>query len=161
MLGICGIREAVMPGLYESSDVIGTLTKAASEETGLPQSVKVIAGAGDNAAAAIGTGTVARANAIFRLVHQEQCSFHRINFRWTTITRFIPLRMPTVNIISWAVCLVPHRAINGGLRRYLERRIMRVVKRTYKTLVKIMSSFCLILWASALLIIIRMCEEHL
>ena len=106
MLGICGIREAVMPGLYESSDVIGTLTKAASEETGLPQSVKVIAGAGDNAAAAIGTGTVARANAIFRLVHQEQCSFHRINFRWTTITRFIPLRMPTVNIISWAVCLV-------------------------------------------------------
>ena len=60
MLGICGIREAVMPGLYESSDVIGTLTKAASEETGLPQSVKVIAGAGDNAAAAIGTGTVGK-----------------------------------------------------------------------------------------------------
>lgn len=60
MLGICGIREAVMPGLYESSDVIGTLTKAASEETGLPQSVKVIAGAGDMLPLQIGTGTVGK-----------------------------------------------------------------------------------------------------
>ncbi len=58
MLDICGIDESVMPKLFESSDVVGTVTENASEETGLPVSVKVIAGAGDNAAAAIGTGTV-------------------------------------------------------------------------------------------------------
>ncbi len=58
MLDICKISEDVMPKLYESSDVVGTLTAKAAEETGLPQSVKVIAGAGDNAAAAIGTGTI-------------------------------------------------------------------------------------------------------
>ena len=58
MLDICGIDEDVMPVLYESSDVVGTLTKEAAEETGLHIQVKVIAGAGDNAAAAIGTGTV-------------------------------------------------------------------------------------------------------
>lgn len=58
MLEICGIDESVMPMLYESYEVIGTLTQKAAEEIGLSQSIRVIAGAGDNAAAAIGTGTV-------------------------------------------------------------------------------------------------------
>lgn len=59
MLDICGIREEQLAKIYESYDVVGTLTSAAAEELGLPNSVKVIAGAGDNAAAAVGTGTVA------------------------------------------------------------------------------------------------------
>lgn len=54
MLDICGVTEAQMPALFESFDVIGTVTA----DVGLPSSVKVVAGAGDNAAAAIGTGTV-------------------------------------------------------------------------------------------------------
>jgi len=54
MLGICGIDESVMPQLFESFEVIG----AVKAEVGLPESVKVVAGAGDNAAAAVGTGTV-------------------------------------------------------------------------------------------------------
>lgn len=58
MLGICGISKSVLPKLFESSDVIGTITENASKETGLLTSTKVIAGAGDNAAAAIGTGTI-------------------------------------------------------------------------------------------------------
>lgn len=58
MLDICGIDESVMPSLYESSDVVGTLSETAAKEMGLPQTVRIIAGAGDNAAAAIGTGTV-------------------------------------------------------------------------------------------------------
>ncbi|MDO5387554.1 MAG: FGGY-family carbohydrate kinase, partial [Pseudomonadota bacterium] len=39
-------------------EVIGTLTTEAAKELGLSTGVKVIAGAGDNAAAAIGTGTI-------------------------------------------------------------------------------------------------------
>ncbi len=58
MLSICGISMDQMPRLYESYDVVGTLTKKAADELGLPETVKVVAGAGDNAAAAIGTGTV-------------------------------------------------------------------------------------------------------
>lgn len=58
MLDICGISEDVMPKLFESYETVGTLKKDVAEELGLPETVKVAAGAGDNAAAAIGTGTV-------------------------------------------------------------------------------------------------------
>ena len=58
MLDICGITKAQLPTLYESYEVVGTLRPGIAEELGLPKSVKVIAGAGDNAAAAVGTGTV-------------------------------------------------------------------------------------------------------
>ena len=58
MLEICGITEEQLPKLYESWEVVGTLKKELAEDLGLPESVKVIAGAGDNAAAAVGTATV-------------------------------------------------------------------------------------------------------
>lgn len=58
MLEICGITEAQLPKLYESYEVVGTLKPETAKELGLSESVKVIAGAGDNAAAAVGTGTV-------------------------------------------------------------------------------------------------------
>ena len=58
MLEICGVSKAQMPGLYESWQVIGTLRPEIAEELGLPETVKVVAGAGDNAAAAVGTGIV-------------------------------------------------------------------------------------------------------
>ena len=58
MLDICGIREEQLPKLYESYEVVGNLKPEIAEELGLSTDVKVIAGAGDNAAAAVGTGTV-------------------------------------------------------------------------------------------------------
>ena len=58
MCGICGVREAQLPKLYESWQTVGTLTADAAKALGLRQSVLVCAGAGDNAAAAVGTGTV-------------------------------------------------------------------------------------------------------
>ena len=58
MMDICGVTEAQLPKLYESYDVVGTLKPEIAAKLGLSQNVKVIAGAGDNAAAAIGTGTV-------------------------------------------------------------------------------------------------------
>ena len=58
MMEICGVREEQLAGIYESADVVGTLKPEVAKELGLPESVKVIAGAGDNAAAAVGTGTV-------------------------------------------------------------------------------------------------------
>ena len=58
MIEICGIRESLLPKLYESYEAVGTLKPEIAEELGLPKGVRVIAGAGDNAAAAVGTGTV-------------------------------------------------------------------------------------------------------
>ncbi|BFL46008.1 xylulokinase [Lactonifactor longoviformis] len=58
MLNICGIREEQMPRLYESYETVGTLKREVAEELGLPENCKIAAGAGDNAAAAVGTGTV-------------------------------------------------------------------------------------------------------
>lgn len=59
MLEICRVSEKQLPTLYESYQVIGNLKKEFADEFGLNSDVKVIIGAGDNAAAAIGTGTVA------------------------------------------------------------------------------------------------------
>ncbi len=58
MLDICSIKESQMPSLFESYEVVGTLKSDVAELLGLPGTVKVVAGAGDNAAAAVGTGTV-------------------------------------------------------------------------------------------------------
>ena len=58
MLEICSITKGQLPILFESYEVVGTLKKEIAKEIGLREEVKIIAGAGDNAAAAIGTGTV-------------------------------------------------------------------------------------------------------
>ncbi len=58
MLDLCGIAEQQMPQLFESFAPIGTVTPEIAAQLGLPASVVVCAGAGDNAAAAVGTGVV-------------------------------------------------------------------------------------------------------
>ena len=58
MLAICGVSEAQMPRLFESYDCIGTVKPDVAKALGLPAGVRVAAGAGDNAAAAVGTGVV-------------------------------------------------------------------------------------------------------
>ena len=58
MMEICGMTESQLPKLYESYEVVGTLKPELAKATGLPEHVKIAAGAGDNAAAAVGTGTV-------------------------------------------------------------------------------------------------------
>lgn len=58
MLEICGITVPQMPKLFESYDVVGTILPDIALQLGLTPDTKIVAGAGDNAAAAIGTGTV-------------------------------------------------------------------------------------------------------
>lgn len=58
MMDVCGITEEQLPHIYESYEVVGMLKEELSKEFGLNKDVKVVAGAGDNAAAAVGTGTV-------------------------------------------------------------------------------------------------------
>lgn len=58
MCEICGVDESMLPKLYESYEVTGTVKPEIAKELGFTDNVKVCAGAGDNAAAAVGTGVV-------------------------------------------------------------------------------------------------------
>ena len=58
MCDICGITEEKLPRLYESYEKIGTLKRDIAAELGIANEVVIAAGGGDNAASAVGTGTV-------------------------------------------------------------------------------------------------------
>ena len=58
MMEICDVKESQLAKIYESYEAVGTLKADVAAELGLSTDVKIVAGAGDNAAAAVGTGTV-------------------------------------------------------------------------------------------------------
>ncbi len=58
MIRICGIKKEMLPTLFESYEVTGTIKPELAKQFGLPGNCRIAAGAGDNAAAAVGTGTV-------------------------------------------------------------------------------------------------------
>mgnify|MGYP002715435241 CR=1 FL=1 len=58
ILSILEIDKAYLPKVYESAEITGRLTKKIAKELGLSEDTIVVGGAGDNAAAAIGTGVV-------------------------------------------------------------------------------------------------------
>ena len=84
MMDVCGVSEKMLPRLCESFQVIGTLKPDIAAALGLPPDVKVCAGAGDNAAAAIGTGTVGDSSCNISLgtsgtIFLSTSSFHPLN----------------------------------------------------------------------------------
>ncbi len=58
MLKICGVSQEQMPRLFESYETVGYVKPEVAGELGITGTCRVAAGAGDNAAAAVGTGTV-------------------------------------------------------------------------------------------------------
>lgn len=54
------LDAALLPAVFESEEVSGTLSQAAGRLLGLPAGVPVVGGAGDNAAGAVGNGIVRR-----------------------------------------------------------------------------------------------------
>ncbi len=57
MIELCGIKEEQLAKLHESFEAVGTLKPEVAEELGLPVTCKVVAGGGDQAVGAVGTGT--------------------------------------------------------------------------------------------------------
>lgn len=53
-----GLDKSMLGKVYESCEITGRLTKQMAELTGLCEGTPVVGGAGDNAAAAVGTGVV-------------------------------------------------------------------------------------------------------
>lgn len=58
MCALCSVKKEWLPTLYESYEKVGELKKEYAELWEIPENVCVAAGAGDNAAAAVGTGIV-------------------------------------------------------------------------------------------------------
>ena len=58
LLNMLNIDPSLLAKVYESCEVTGHISKAAAELTGLSEDMLVVGGAGDNAAAAVGTGVV-------------------------------------------------------------------------------------------------------
>ncbi len=52
------IDKNLLPACYESQEITGRLTKAAADETGIPENTPVVGGGGDQAAGAVGNGIV-------------------------------------------------------------------------------------------------------
>lgn len=67
ILNTLDIDRALLGDMYESVDVTGSVTPAAAALTGLAVGTPVVGGAGDNAAAAVGTGTVCAGRAFTTL----------------------------------------------------------------------------------------------
>jgi len=67
LLAASGMRREQMPRLVEGTDVSANLRKSLAERWGMASSVVVAGGAGDNAASAVGTGTVASGSAFVSL----------------------------------------------------------------------------------------------
>ena len=58
MLEAAELNDSVLPALFESQQITGTVSESASAETGLRPGTPVVAGAGDQAAGAVGMGIV-------------------------------------------------------------------------------------------------------
>ncbi len=58
MMEICDVKESQLAKIFESYEVVGNIKPEIAAELGVSENVKIVAGAGDNAAAAVGTGTV-------------------------------------------------------------------------------------------------------
>jgi xylulokinase len=58
MLDAVGVERGLLPRAFESSEVTGRVSAAGAEATGLVEGTPVVAGAGDQAAGAVGVGLV-------------------------------------------------------------------------------------------------------
>src|SRR6185369_15936393 len=58
MLEAAELDDSVLPALFDSQQITGTVSESASEQTGLRAGTPVVAGAGDQAAGAVGMGIV-------------------------------------------------------------------------------------------------------
>lgn len=58
MLSAAEIDESLLPKVYESPQVTGTVSAAGNHATGLPKGTPIVAGGGDQAAGAVGMGII-------------------------------------------------------------------------------------------------------
>jgi xylulokinase len=65
LLEIAGLDREKLPRLVPSGDIIGEVSRSSSEELGLPEGIKIVAGAHDQCANAVGCGVIEDGQAVF------------------------------------------------------------------------------------------------
>jgi sugar (pentulose or hexulose) kinase len=58
VLDVFGVQRDKLPLLHKPNEVLGTVTKKAAQETGLPEGLPVVVGAGDKQSESLGTGSL-------------------------------------------------------------------------------------------------------
>lgn len=118
LLQISGVSKDQMPNLFEGHQTIGLLTESVAQELGLPE-IPIVAGAGDNAAGAIGVGVTEPGKAFLSLgtsgvifvVSEKHCASpehtvhafcHALPKRWHQMT----VALSAANSLSWLANLV-------------------------------------------------------
>ena len=151
MLEICSVRKEQMPRLYESYQPIGNLRPDIARALGLSQQVLVCAGAGDNAAAAIGTGVIGDGGCNISIGTSGTVLFPPRALHLTGITLFTPSPMPTEHTTLWAACSLRPPATSGSWRIYTLLLIMPLSRQPFPAagLGKTMCSSSPISWGSA------------
>lgn len=89
-----GIDGQLLGRLYESCEITGVVQNNASRMTGVPAGTPVVGGAGDNFAAAIGTGVVRKGRAFTTLGTSGVVFAHADNVKSTLRVAFIPFAAP-------------------------------------------------------------------
>jgi xylulokinase len=101
----CGVDREKLPEIVPCTEVLGTLRPQAALELGLPASVRVVAGAIDNTAAAVGSGAVADHDAHLYLGTSSWIAAH-VPFKKTD----------PVSALASVPCAVPHRYLLTALQ---------------------------------------------
>ncbi len=108
MLSAFEMDPALLPRVYESIEITGTVTENAAIETGLRAGTKIVAGAGDNAAGAIGMGvtqvgtvsaTIGTSGVVFAVTDQPRLD---IKGRVHTLCHAIPGRWHNTGVTQGA-----------------------------------------------------------
>ena len=85
------VDRSMFPEAVSSAEIIGTVSSAASEETGLPQGLPVAAGAGDGGCATVGAGSVVPGKTYCYLGSSS----------WISTTSTEPLPDPHMKAFTW------------------------------------------------------------
>jgi len=92
LVNISEIEPSKLPRAVPSTNVLGKITKDASDETGLPEGIPVVAGAGDGVCAGVGVGSV-KAGTAYNYLGTSS---------WIALTTDEPLLDPEQRTFVWA-----------------------------------------------------------
>ena len=128
----CQKMDVALPG--QPGLRVGRLTSSMAERLGLPQSVRICAGAGDNAAAAIGTGTVGDAQCNISLGTSGTVFISSESFVSVPNNALHAFAHATDVFIFWDACFQQHPATNGGWNKSFTRTVLRLNRRGLRTI---------------------------
>ena len=141
MMEICDVKEEQLPKLYESWEVVGTLKPEVAKELGFSADVKVVAGAGDNAAAAVGNRNTLVTDSATSLLEPPEPSSSQAKI--SVLMKIIALHSFCHADGSYHLmgCMLSAASCNKWwAEKFFRQRILLQSRHRFRNLVKIMYS---------------------